>query len=151
MAVFGEVIDRHRNRYRSVLSSDTSLDPLRAHPSDSKLVRERVEKSHVTSIYTYLFATADLTQNTLALATNNISVCALFLKRIEYAVEVLETLVQENPFEYMTNNVVFNLCTLYDLSTTPEMGLTKKTVLHKVAAIYNVNDSTVPFQSYRFN
>jgi hypothetical protein len=97
----------------------------------------------------YLYGSADLSYPVLSIAMNNMSVCALFLKRLDYAISNLESLIQENPKEFMTPNTVFNLCTLYDLSTSPELSLLKKTTLHKIAAIYSVNESVVPFQCYR--
>jgi len=87
----------------------------------------------------------------LAAAVNNYAVCALYLKKIADAMKKLEQLIGENPSLYMTDAVVFNLCTMYDLSFAPESSVMKKKALQKVASRYDINDAILHWRSFRMN
>jgi hypothetical protein len=87
----------------------------------------------------------------LAAAVNNYAVCALYLKKINEAIKRFELLIGRNPPRYMTDAIVFNLCTLYDLSFAPESSLMKKKALQKVASRYDINDSVLHWRSFRIN
>jgi hypothetical protein len=94
---------------------------------------------------------ADFENSPLAVAINNFCICALYLKSVGEAVESLEKLIQEDPVQHMIDPVVFNLCTLYDLSCSPETSKLKKKVLQQVALHYNVEEQRLYFQSFRLN
>lgn len=104
-----------------------------------------------SALISHPFLLADLQTEVLAVAVNNLSVCSLFLKRIDAAVGNLERLIQEDPSRYMVDPVVFNLCTLYDLTCSPDTSANKKKVLQRVAAIYNVSDAVLQWVSFRFS
>ena len=48
-------------------------------------------------------------------ASNNISLCNLYMCNMKEAVAQLEELVREDPTAFLTERVAFNLCTLYEL------------------------------------
>lgn len=55
-------------------------------------------------------------------------------------VRTLEDLIRRDPMLYMLDVVVFNLCTLYDLSFDPTASATKKRMLQGVAQRYLLED-----------
>lgn len=85
--------------------------------------------------------------NLLLEAVNNASVCFLHSKQISEAVERLEGLVQSNPALFLQPVVIFNLCTMYDLSCTVELSDNKKRALHMLTKEYGVN--TIPWTAFR--
>lgn len=85
----------------------------------------------------------------MAAVANNLSICALYLRQLPKAIETLEKLVQYNPVRHLVDPVVFNLCTMYDLSCAPEISATKKRVLQRIAVLYNVHD--LNWRSFRLN
>ena len=56
-------------------------------------------------------------------------------------------LILEDPLKFMIDPVVFNLCTLYDLSFAPEMSMIKKKVLQKVSTMVHIED--INWRSFR--
>lgn len=79
---------------------------------------------------------------------NSFAVCALHLKRMGSSIQRLEALVLQNPARHLTDPIVFNLCTLYDLSCSAQASLARKHVLQRVAALYHVTGAINP-KSYR--
>ena len=102
-----------------------------------------------------LFSTAamvDLTEEVvITAAINNFAICALYRKSISEAIVRFESLIRENPMRYMTDPVIFNLCTLYDLSFAPDVSTNKKKMLQKVASKYHIEDPMVHWRSFRLN
>ena len=94
-----------------------------------------------------LFSAAD--ESVLAAAVNNAAICALYVKQISRAISLFEALVVENPAVHMTDPVIFNLCTLYDLSFAPDVSTNKKKVLQRVAARFGVEDPVLHWRSFR--
>jgi hypothetical protein len=90
-------------------------------------------------------------ESLLPAAVNNYAICALYLRRIPIAISRLENLILEDPVRYMTDPVVFNLCTLYDLSCAPDTSTTKKKVLQRVASIFHIDDPMLHWRSFRLN
>lgn len=90
-------------------------------------------------------------ENLLAAAVNNAAICALYVKQINQAINCFEKLIIENPAKYMTDPVVFNLCTLYDLSFAPDVSTTKKKVLQKVAVRFQLEDPILHWRSFRLS
>lgn len=87
----------------------------------------------------------------LAVAVNNLSICALYVKEIRTAISRLEQLVLRDPARHLTDPVVFNLCTLYDLSYAPDASVTKKKVMQRVAGEYHVDDPILHWRSFRLS
>jgi hypothetical protein len=87
----------------------------------------------------------------LAAAVNNLSICCLYVKQIRTAIYRLELLIMENPARFLSDPVVFNLCTLYDLSYAPDASVMKKKVLQRVASEYGVDDPILHWRSFRLN
>ena len=87
----------------------------------------------------------------LAAAVNNLSICSLYVKQIRTAIGRLEQLIAAHPARHLTDPVVFNLCTLYDLSYAPEASALKKKLLQKVAYEYHVDDPILHWRSFRLS
>jgi hypothetical protein len=87
----------------------------------------------------------------MAAAVNNYAICSLYLRRIPIAISRLEGLIQQNPTKFLTDPVVFNLCTLYDLSSSPEVSVLKKKVLQQVAIRFHVDDPILNWRSFRLS
>lgn len=87
----------------------------------------------------------------LCTAVNNYSICCLHMKQNLTAIEKIENLITEDPVKLMTDAVVFNLCTMYDLSFSPEVSTNKKKILQKVAAKFNINDPVLHWRSFRLS
>jgi hypothetical protein len=61
---------------------------------------------------------------------NNLSLCHLYSRNMQLAVQELEGLIREDPCLYLTEAVAFNLCTLYELGLNGEECARKKQLLH---------------------
>ncbi len=103
------------------------------------------------TIASHPFLWADFQTNMLTVAVNNYCICSLFLKRVAVAIDFLEALVQENPCVHMVDPIVFNICTLYDLSCSVEISALKKKVLQQIACHYHIEDPLLHWQSFRLN
>lgn len=86
-----------------------------------------------------------------AAALNNFAICSLYLKRNISAINKIEELITEDPVRFMTDAVVFNLCTMYDLSFAPDASSAKKKALQKLATRYGINDPILHWRSFRLN
>ena len=64
----------------------------------------------------------DVEESLLVEAANNMCVCAMYKCELATAVSALEELVQEDPVAHMCDVVVFNLCTMYELSCDNEVN-----------------------------
>lgn len=84
----------------------------------------------------------------LAATINALAVCALNLKDIGASVARLERLILGDPARFMTDPIVFNLCTLYDLSCSQPVSSSKKQVLKCVADMYHIQGA-LNQKSYR--
>ena len=85
----------------------------------------------------------------LSTAINNYAVCSLFLKKIDVAMKKLEAFIQDNPSQNLTDPIVFNLCTIYDLNYAPDISTNKKKTLQRVAAAYFIDG--LNWRSFRLN
>ena len=92
---------------------------------------------------------ADVEESLLPIAVNNYAVCALYVRKIDEAIEKLEGIICKNTSQYMTDPVVFNLCILYDISCAPELSIIKKKVLQNVATVYHLSDPILNWRSFR--
>lgn len=91
-------------------------------------------------LHTGMMKALDADRFLMTHALNNIALCALYTCKVEYAVELLEGLVKENPTSYLTEVMVFNICTLYELGTDVAGSIRKKTVLQGVAKRFFLHD-----------
>lgn len=101
------------------------------------------------SIFHVLYQSKDETP--LAVAVNNFAICNLHLKNNLVAIETIEKLVEEDPVKFLSDSIVFNLCTMYDLSFSTENSLAMKKALQKLAARYGINDPILHWRSFRLN
>jgi hypothetical protein len=91
-----------------------------------------------TIVWNTCFAALENEGGLYAAATNGMATSLLFLRRIEESIALLEALIQSGPSKYMTDAVVFNLCTMYDLSCAHELSGCKKRMLQGVANKYRI-------------
>ena len=91
----------------------------------------------------------EMEESLLPIAVNNFAVCSLHLRRIKAAVSKMEELVQDDPSRHMIDPVIFNLCTIYDLSFGPLVSTEKKKTLQMIAEKYNIDD--ISWRSFRLS
>ena len=158
MSTFTLVVDRYKQHHMlfSADTGDISSSSSGSYTYASTTSRSKKRSSAITSAGSsnpvFLFYTlTDFSDMILPLAVNNMTVCALFLKQMSFATLNLENVIKLNPYEYFTAYTVFNLCTLYDLSLTPEQSSLKKKSLYKVSLFYEISDTIVPFQAFRLS
>lgn len=87
--------------------------------------------------------------NILSSAINNFAITSLYLKRNSEGINLLESLILENPYLFLIDPIVFNLCTMYDLSYASDISDSKKKALQKLALKYNINDPILNYKSFR--
>ena len=87
----------------------------------------------------------------IAVAVNNLAICSLYVKQIRQAITRLEQLILGDPARFLIDPVVFNLCTLYDLSYAPETSATKKKLMQRVASEYHMDDPILHWKSFRLS
>jgi hypothetical protein len=92
-----------------------------------------------------------LEESTLTAAVSNYSICALYLRHMRDAIDRLEELIKDDPLCHLVDPIVFNLCTLYDLSCSPDISVIKKMVLQKLSVKYHVDDPLLHWRSFRLN
>jgi hypothetical protein len=88
-------------------------------------------------------------ENIMLTLTNNLALCALYEKKNILAIQKLEQLVSQQPIYYMQDALVFNLCTIYDLSYAPDIATQKKKILQKIALRYQLVDPILHWRSFR--
>jgi len=134
-STFGAILSKAQGRQ----SSDTSAVVLDASEDSSN---NRGKKAPV-------LCSIELEESLLAVAVNNFAVTALHLRKMNVSVSKLESLIREDPVRYLSDPVVFNLSTLYELSCSPEVSTKKKLVLKKCAEMYLVDDGPLNWRSFR--
>lgn len=92
-----------------------------------------------------------LEDSALTAAVSNYSICALYLRHMRDAIDRLEDLIKDDPLYHLVDPIVFNLCTLYDLSCSPDLSVIKKMVLQKLSVKYHVDDPLLHWRSFRLN
>jgi hypothetical protein len=96
-----------------------------------------------------LIGAIEVEDSNLAAATNNFALCSLYLRRIHEAVLKIEELIQDDPSQNLIDPIVFNLCTMYDLSCAPDVSIEKKKALQEIARHYHIED--LHWKSFRLN
>ena len=71
---------------------------------------------------------------------NNRAICALYLCDLEWAIASLEDAIWKDPSLHFREVTVFNLCTLYDLSSNSKTAAMRKKQLQKLALQHNIGD-----------
>ena len=144
MEVFNSIIEKDRKKLS--LSNSDIFSIFDSAPPDgpSKLWDESSVQYTFDSVVT-------LEESIASAAVNNYAICALYLRRIKVAIDKLENLIKFDPLCYLTDPVVFNLCTLYDLSCSPDISIMKKVVLQKLSTKYHVDDPMLHWRSFRLN
>jgi tetratricopeptide (TPR) repeat protein len=80
---------------------------------------------------------------------NNLALCALYTCRMRDAINMMESLVREDPTKYLTEVMVFNLCTLYELASDNSTSERKKRVLQSIAKRFTLHD--IGPENFRLN
>lgn len=88
----------------------------------------------------WLWATLDQGAGLLDSALNNLSLAMVYSCDVMRGVETLEGLIRKDPRLYMLDVVIFNLCTLYDLSFDAVASAKKKRTLQAVAQRFRLED-----------
>jgi len=78
---------------------------------------------------------------------NNLSLCLLYSGSMRTSVAELENWIREDPCQYLTEGVVFNVCTLYELGSEGEACTRRKKLLQRVAKRFYLHD--VGVESFR--
>ena len=60
-----------------------------------------------------------------------------------------DILIHQDPFIYLTDPVIFNLCTMYDISHSVGVAEMKKRSLRNVAEVYWLSDRALNWRSFR--
>ncbi|CAM9686740.1 unnamed protein product [Ectocarpus sp. 8 AP-2014] len=88
----------------------------------------------------WLWATLDQGAGLLDAALNNLSLAMVYSCDVLRGVRTLEGLIRKDPRLYMLDVVIFNLCTLYDLSFDAVASAKKKRTLQAVAQRFRLED-----------
>ena len=70
------------------------------------------------------------------IAANNFAICCVHNCCVADGILELERLLQSDPARFFRKEILFNLCTLYDLALSKRMSLMKKTALKMVGDKY---------------
>ena len=108
-------------------------------------------KDEDTTLHFTFDSVMTLEESVLSAAVNNYSICALYLRRVKEAINRLEELIKDDPVCSLIDPIVFNLCTLYDLSCSADISMMRKLVLQKLSIRYHVDDPMLHWRSFRLN
>lgn len=120
-----------------------------AHSSRGFLLLPKEGADFTRGCASRLALTESRDESLLSAGVNNLCLCLLHLKQNHTAIARLEALIGENPPRFMSEAVVFNLCTMYDLSYSPDASQQKKKVLQKVATRFGLVDPVLHWRSFR--
>lgn len=135
ISIFGAILSRDHGRQTSDTFDVLSAKSLQAESSTNPL-------------FSFL-AGIELEETLLSVAANNFAVAALHLRKMSTSVSKLESLICDDPVRYLTDPIVFNLCTLYELSCSLEVSTSKKKILQSMAMNYRVEDPILSHRSLR--
>jgi hypothetical protein len=142
--VFSDVIQAVTDRSAQMIQSSSSSSSL-SQSSPSTVFLDGPNDSGTVQWTDIL----DVEDSLMAVAVNNLAICAIYLRRVAEAASRLEALIHKDPSKFLTDPIVFNLCTLYDLTCAPELSTNKKKVLHRVAGVYNIEEPLLHWKSFR--
>jgi tetratricopeptide (TPR) repeat protein len=118
-------------RIFSLVESDDCSGPLwHVHKALCLVSRGKFESALVENDAAAGFG--DCEDHVRLFARTNSAICLLHLGRLTEAVSRLESCLKEDPGTALDEGLIFNLCTLYDL-TFPDEAKAKKTILHRLA------------------
>ena len=87
-----------------------------------------------------LFVGVDVESNVMVEAVNNCAICCMYTCELGRATTDLESFILEDPTLNMSDAVVFNLCTMYELSCDNKTTLARKKVLQQTAQRFSIHD-----------
>ena len=70
------------------------------------------------------------------IAANNFAICCVHNCCVPDGIRELEALLQSDPMRFFRREILFNLCTLYEVALSKKMALMKKTALKMVGDKY---------------
>jgi hypothetical protein len=94
-----------------------------------------------------LLAAGIVFDDLIVAAANNMVVSALHCCEVRLGVNCVEALIQKDPSRFMSDSIIFNLCTLYDLAFNSGYSIRKKKMLQVLAKLYHLN--TINPSSFR--
>jgi hypothetical protein len=116
----------------------------------AKTLDKQVSLFDINSIdVDFYHCTCQLDDSIYPSCANNYAVAAMHLGKVESAVHMLESIIQKDPSRYLIDAIVFNLCTMYDISFSPQIAEMKKKTLQSIGSIYWVRDVTLNSKSFR--
>lgn len=71
---------------------------------------------------------------------NNMALSALYMCRMEEAIDLLEDSIRDDPGAFLTERAAFNLCTLYELGGDSAMSAQRKRVLQIITKRFFLHD-----------
>jgi tetratricopeptide (TPR) repeat protein len=80
---------------------------------------------------------------------NNMALLHLYMCNMKDAIDLLESVVREDPTSFLTERVAFNLCTLYELGLDEPTAVRKKKTLQLIAKRFFLHD--IGPESFRVN
>ena len=142
MKLFSSVIDSQKLRINNESNKEDMSQLMNAALSTDNGDNRMLQGTH------FSFLTEGMSDHTiLSTAVNNFAVCAVFLKKIELAMTTLENVLQAHPGVNMSDALVFNLCTIYDLSFSPDISTNKKKMIQRIASFYSIEN--INWRSFR--
>lgn len=141
-------IDNQRPRPKNVSTTEVYLCPILCNTSTC-LERRFPSWYRVPNSDEWNWTVLDESTDLLGSALNNLSLAMVYSCDVMRGVRTLEGLIRKDPPLYMLDVVVFNLCTLYDLSFDAATSAAKKRTLQAVAQRFRLED--IDSSSFRTN
>ncbi|CAD5116977.1 DgyrCDS5813 [Dimorphilus gyrociliatus] len=127
LSVYREILDLDRNNEDSIFSC---MGRVYIMAGDIKRAEEYFKKSSVDTYINQGLLSIGKSDFNMAsnwfskagrseyVAANNLAVCQLYNGKLCSALELLQTLVDEDPIQCLHEGILFNLCTLYELESS---------------------------------
>ena len=148
MTIFSKIIDGEKKAQAPRGSGSDVQSIFDAGPIDGPSLFWKDEDTALNFAFDSVMT---LEESVLSAAVNNYSICALYLRRVKEAISRLEELIKDDPVCSLIDPIVFNLCTLYDLSCSADVSVMRKLVLQKLSVRYHVDDPMLHWRSFRLN
>ena len=148
MTIFSKIIDGEKKTQAPRGSGSDVQSIFDAGPIDGPSLFWKDEDTALNFTFDSVMT---LEESVLSAAVNNYSICALYLRRVKEAISRLEELIKDDPVCSLIDPIVFNLCTLYDLSCSADISVMRKLVLQKLSVRYHVDDPMLHWRSFRLN
>jgi len=133
--------DQAMELFQATIESLRNTTPTPAQPPSSS-------STQITD-YDAVALTTTSRENLYSETTNNMALAALYTCRLADALQLMESLIQEDVTAHLTARVALNLCTLYELASESPSSARKKRILQLVAKRFCLQD--IPAECFRVN